>query len=120
MNYDTQGILCVQLPPGPALDSYNVYLYVYIRDNANGITQYNIDRPLKVIPNNEIIESLIDQISSNAQDSIFLNKLTNGNLQESAKGMISILDIINRNSANSTNNSTNTTNSTVYFFSKTD
>ena len=97
LNYDTQGILCIQLPPGPECDNYLIYLFVKIIDNANGITVYNITYPVQVMADFDHLNGLLTQVASNDKNSTFYNKLINGNLQESGKGIISLMEVVNRN-----------------------
>ena len=104
--------MSLQLPPGPKSDNYYVYLYVLIRDNADGFSYYNLTKPVQVNPDEELFDSLLTQLGTNDKDSIFLNKLSNGNLQESAKGMISMMEIVNRKEIQAKSNLTSD-NSTV-------
>ena len=67
---------------------------------------------MKVIPNAELFDNIFNQIGNNDKNSIVLNKLTNGNLKESSKGMLSIMEILNRNDYKPSKNTTSD-NSTV-------
>ena len=93
LNYNSNGILKLQLPQGPQIDSYFVRLLVNIIDDSNGKTVFNLTTPIQVLPNNSsnVFESLIYNNASNQQRI----ELNSGNLNLISKNVISLSNTLN-------------------------
>ena len=111
LNYNSNGNLNIQLPQGPAYDSYKLYLFVNIIDDTYGVTVYNLTQPVIVMPNNNLTNSLAASIATNDPNSTFLLDLNSGNLNIVAKNVIALTSDFNiqslSQSSSSSNNSEN-------------
>ena len=93
--------MIIILPQGPSSDEYKLYLFVNIIDDTNGITVYNIRQPVVVLPNDNLVTSLIDAISSDDQTNQFLMELNSGNLNLVTKNIIALSSVFNTQSSSS-------------------
>ena len=91
----------VKLPQGPAYDSYKLYLFVNIIDDTYGVTVFNITRPVIVMPNFNLADSLTSSITTNDPNSPFLRDLNSGNLNLVAKNVIALSSVFNIQSLSS-------------------
>ena len=111
LNYNSNGVITLQLPQGPATDSYFIYLFVNIIDDTQGTTVFQLSTPVTVKPNDQLANSLAESISSN-QDagSPLILELNSGNLNLVSKNVIALSTVFNIQSAasNSTSSSVNT------------
>ena len=94
----------VKLPQGPAYDSYKLYLFVNIIDDTYGVTVFNITRPVIVMPNFNLADSLTSSITTNDPNSPFLRDLNSGNLNLVAKNVIALSSVFNIQSLSSATN----------------
>jgi hypothetical protein len=104
LNFNSDGVLNIQLPQGPDTDSYNIYLFVNVIDDSLGTTVYNLPNPVQVKPNENLANELLGDILSNDPRSPFLSNLQSGNLNTIAKTIIGIASVFNiEQPSNSTN-----------------
>ena len=109
LNYNSNGLLSIQLPEGPSSDSYRVYLFVNIVDDTYGTTVYNIPLPMTVFPNNNLADSLAQSISSNDPTCPLLVDLNSGNLNLVSKNVIALTSVFNVQSYTTSSNASATT-----------
>jgi hypothetical protein len=95
LNFNSNGVLSIQLPQGPDTDSYNIYLFVNVIDDSLGTTVYNLPNPVQVKPNENLANELLGDILSNDPRSPFLSNLQSGNLNTIAKTIIGIASVFN-------------------------
>ncbi len=102
LNYNSDGYLSIILPQGPDTDSFKLSLFVNIIDDTNGITVYNILKPVVVMPNDNLVENLVDSIASNDENNQFLIEVNSGNLNLVSKNIIALTASFNAQSSLST------------------
>jgi hypothetical protein len=112
LNYNRNGDLFIQLPQGPAYDSYKLYLFVNIIDDTYGTIVYNITQPVTVMPDNNFASF----ITATDPNSPFFQDLNSENLNIVAKNVIALSSVFNIQSlsasSSATSSSLNTTNAT--------
>ena len=113
MNYNTNGVLWIQLPQGPDSDGNKIYLFVNVIDDTYGVTVYNLPQPVVVTPNNNLADQLASLITTNDPNSPFLQDLNSGNVNLVAKNVIALTSVFNIQSLSpsASNASTTVTNS---------
>ena len=102
LNYNSDGYLSIILPQGPDTDAFKLSLFVNIIDDTNGITVYNILKPVVVLPNDNLVENLVDSIASNDENNQFIIEVNSGNLNLVSKNIIALTSIFNAQSSLST------------------
>ena len=80
---------------GPSDDSNRIYLIVNIIDNFNGVTVFDISNPIQVVSDNQLENSLLNQISSNDKSSDLLQKINEGSIKKS-NCISAVASILNR------------------------
>ena len=114
LNYNSNGVISLQLPQGPDTDSYFVYLFVNVIDDTDGKTVYYLTTPVQVTPNNNLANSLANSIASNDASNPVVLQLNSGNLNLVSKNVIALATVFNIQSTNSgSNGNGSTTNSTI-------
>ena len=111
LNYNSNGVISLQLPQGPDTDSYFVYLFVNVIDDTDGKTVYYLTTPVQVTPNNNLANSLANSIANNDASNPVVLQLNSGNLNLVSKNVIALATVFNIQSTNNGNGST--TNSTI-------
>ena len=94
LNYNSNGVISLQLPQGPQSDSYYIYLSVNVIDDSDGSTTFTISSPVQVLPNNNtgIFESILADKSSSQT---ILEQLNSGNLNLISSTVISLANSLN-------------------------
>jgi len=109
LNYNSDGVLPVQLPQGPDYDSYKIYLFVNVIDDSYGTTVYNLPDPVYVYPNREIADNLLNEILADSPRSTIVTSLSSGNLKTVANFVTTLSTQLNIQSAMNATNDTNST-----------
>ena len=73
-----------------------------IVDDTNGITVYKIPQPVFVLPNNNLVATLIDAMFQNDQSNNFLVEVNSGNLNLVAQNVIALTSLFNIQSSTPT------------------
>jgi hypothetical protein len=97
LNYNSNGVLHLQLPQGPQTDSFLIYLSVNIIDDFNGKTTYQLLMPVEVLPNNNN-SNIFEAILTNSGESLSfetLSELNSGNLNLISKNVIFLSNALN-------------------------
>jgi len=89
------GKISGKLPAGPIYDNYNIYAYVKIIDNDNGVTIYNLPNPVQVRQNETIIQELLNQLITQDPMSSFNQLLSIGGVEEIAQNVAMLASFIN-------------------------
>ena len=89
------GKITGKLPAGPIYDNYNVYVYVKIIDNDNGIMLYNLGNPVQVRQNETVIQTLLDQLITEDPMSSFNQLMSIGEVQEVVQNVATLTSFIN-------------------------
>jgi hypothetical protein len=100
LNYNSFGVISLQLPQGSQLDSYFIYLSVNIIDDFDGKTTFQLPSPIQVVTNNTK-SNIFDTILSSNGESLniqTLNELKSGNLNLISKNAIVLSNALNRQS----------------------
>ncbi len=95
----------MQLPQGPQTDAYKIYLSVNIKDNDNGVTTYNITKPVIVMPNDTSVKFFYESILANITSNQILMSLKSGDLNLVTCNAIELSFLINTAQINTTDNS---------------
>ncbi len=95
MNYNSNGTLTVQLPLGPEYDSFNIYILVHVIDDTKGRTIYNITKPVRVYPNKNLTNTIMQNILDLEPSSQFLQELNDKDIQKAAKNIIGLSNSLN-------------------------
>lgn len=109
LNYNSNGDLNIQLPQGPAYDSYKLHLFVNIIDDSYGTTVYQIGQPISVMPNDNFVTNLASTIKSNDPNSQFLQDLNSGNVNLVAKNVLALTSVFNLESSSTAGAQANST-----------
>ncbi len=105
IGYNSNGILKFQLPQGPTYDSYNLYLFVNVIDNNNGVTVYNLSTPVKVLSNSNVLFDLVKNVMIKNLSLDFVNTIYNGNIQSSSQLITNLISTLNIQSETTQNGS---------------
>lgn len=105
LNYNTNGQINVQLPQGPQIDSYKIYLSVNIIDDTHGLTTFTLNSPVIVIPNDALTLSLTQSMLNNDQSNQMIKDMNSNNLNIIASNAIALSTVLN--AQNETTNETN-------------
>lgn len=89
------GKITGKLPAGPIYDNYNIYVYVKIVDNDNGVTLYNFANPVQVRQNETVIQALLDQLITADPMSPFNQLLSIGESEEIVQNVAMLTSFIN-------------------------
>ena len=95
LNYNSNGVLTVQLPQGPDLDLNRIYIFVNVIDDTYGTTIFNISTPVTVSPDNQLATNLANSISTNDPTCSTLVALNSGNLDLVTKNVIGLTTVFN-------------------------
>jgi hypothetical protein len=110
LNYNSNGVITLQLPQGPDTDSFFIYLFVNVIDDTDGTTVYFFPTPVTVKPNDALASSLANSIASNDANSPLVLELNSGNLNLVSKNVIALATVFNMQSS-SNNAGSNATSS---------
>ena len=81
-----------KLPNGAKEDGYQVYLFVHVTDDSDGYAIYNIETPVVVLPNNDIILQLAESFLNENPVNLSSHNLTfNSSLQENTLSLVDTL-----------------------------
>jgi hypothetical protein len=110
------------------MDDYQIYIYVHIIDDSDGIYEYNIPTQLTVLPNqnliDEITRELINSIDSNSSSAIESNS-TQSSFIETLKSygttnvttfLMSFTAMLNLEPVITSNSSGNNSNNVLFLF----
>ena len=105
LNYNNNGAIRLQLPQGPASDSYKISITVKIIDDSNGVQTYNIPGKVQVLPNVAQTQSIMDSMVAVANGvstslNTFMQELASQNVQMTAQNIISFTSVLNDMSKN--------------------
>ncbi len=89
------GNITAKLPAGPVYDNYNVYVYVKIVDNDNGITIYNLANPVQVRQNDTIIQTLLEDLIMEDPMSSLNQVLSIGEVEKVVQNVATLTSFIN-------------------------
>jgi hypothetical protein len=81
------------LPIGYEPDGYNLYIFVQVVDNDNGFTQMSISEPIKVEPNFDIYDEIMD--AARRDECYEMDELDAGNSQASIQKLLATSKIFN-------------------------
>ena len=95
LNYNYNGDLFIILPQGQSSDNYKLNIFVNIIDDSDGVVIYNIAQSVIVLPNDNLVTSLINSITNNDQSNQFLKELNSGNLNLVTKNIIALSSVFN-------------------------
>lgn len=73
-----------------------MYIFVKVYDDFNGVTIYNITRPINVTADISVTTNIMNQLINKDPSSSVFKILANGNLNECAKSIISLASTLNR------------------------
>jgi hypothetical protein len=96
LNFNSNGVLKTQLSLGPDYDGYKMYISVKIYDDFNGVTTFNISKPLNVTSDAQITANIMNQLINKDPSSSVFKTLNNANLNDAAKSVISLASTLNR------------------------
>ncbi len=108
LGINTIGEIIFQLPHGPPEHDYQLFLYVDVYDDSDGITQFSIETPVVVIPDENKLNELIENFLA-PNNSEFLDTFRNASVQTTSTFILSLIAMINAQTAqsNQTNGSNN-------------
>lgn len=95
MGYNPYGTLTFQYPPGPLEDDYKIKLFVIIVDNSGGSSKYIIDKPIRVVPDMDLIKSLVNDLINENIESSFYGQINSGYLQLCSQNLIALATSLN-------------------------
>ena len=87
--------MAYELPLGPAFDKYKMYLYVEVIDNDDGSTRFEINTPVTVRENTELLADLMSSITNFDPTSETNVKLFSGKPQVVLQVVNSITSMLN-------------------------
>lgn len=96
LNFNSNGVLKTQLSLGPDYDGYKMYIFVKIYDDFNGVTTFKIPKPINVTADAQVTANIMNQLINQDPSSSVFKTLTNGNLNDAAKSVISLASTLNR------------------------
>ena len=100
LNYNQNGILKTGLPQGLSTDSYNVYLTVFVYDDANGMTSFNLSQPVQVQPNMAQTLATMTDLTNQNSSSTFVKQMMSENIQMTAQNLMTFTSVMNDMSNN--------------------
>ena len=95
LGYDQFGSISLNLPMGAEYDNFNLYLYVKVYDNENGITYYNLPTPVVVAQNKAYISTLLNQFLNNDPFMTFNQQLSEGLAQQTVQNILTLSSYFN-------------------------
>ena len=118
-----------QLPHGSEMDDYQIYLFVHIIDDSDGIFEYNVPTTLKIMPNPDLIQQLtaefINSLSpnstsdSNSTEPSFIDTLKAQGVATVTTFIMSFTAMINSQALPASNTSfSNSSNAVVFFYNE--
>ena len=110
LNSNSDGNLWTKLSQGPPNDGSKIYIFVNIIDNNNGVTIYNISKPIVVTSNTNFLDELAANLASNNPSLPLLQEINSQNLNLIAKNVIAIAGEINFQSLSSNDSTSNSQN----------
>lgn len=110
------------MPHGPKDDNYQIYLYVLITDDSDGVYQYYLSTPVTVLPNDMLIQKFTDAFledsSSNSTSNStnqFLEELKNSDVATVSTFISSFNSIINSQIYLESSNNSNNSNNVIFY-----
>ena len=91
------------MPQGAPDDNYNIYIYVKIIDNENGVTVYHIPSPIQVLPNTQAANLALNLVNSVDPNNQISQEINSKNLNLVSKNVLVLASVLNRASAALTN-----------------
>lgn len=95
LGYDSVGQIEFELPLGPAFDEYKMYLYVEVIDNDDGSTRFSLETAVVVEENTDLMDGLMNSITSADPTSEANLKLFSGKPQVVLQVVNSITSVLN-------------------------
>ena len=97
LNYNSNGVVILQLPQGLQIDSYFIYLLVNIIDDSDGTTTFTLPSPVQVLPNNNtsVLEAIIYSNEDSLNSQTIIEELNSENLNLISKNVISLSNSLN-------------------------
>lgn len=103
VNFNSNGLLKLLLPEGPASDSYKLKLMIKIIDDLDGMAIYNISTTVAVHPNATLANEIKADILNQNASSMFTGVLESSSLQYCAPYIIGFASMINNEALNAIN-----------------